>query len=257
MDLQAWVNTFRENPGGSGFILDFDGTLAHIVTDPLAASILPGAPGVLTALRDQFALVALVSGRSAEDVAAKVGVPGLTYIGLYGGEEFVDGKTRAPDDAPTLRTKAGDLALAAQALLDDNRLEGSNVEQKGMAVSVHFRNSLDPGAPALITAWAEGAAPRHGFIAGVGRKVVELRPARFSKAFALERLVVDHGLNYLLVAGDDSSDVEAMARAGEIAPNALRVGVASPEAPPGFTEHTDLVVASCEEMLDLLKAFAE
>jgi len=106
-------------------------------------------------------------------------------------------------------------------------------------------------------AWAGRAAGDHGFIFSMGRKVVELRPAEFSKALALERLSQEHALLHLLVAGDDSSDIEAMEKAAKIAADAVRVGVASEEAPLGFEEHTDIVVDSCEEMLELLKKFAQ
>jgi len=257
MDLQAHLDAFQANPGRSGFILDFDGTLSSIVTDPEAATLAPGAGAVLASLQARYALVAMLSGRRAEDLAARVGVPGLTYVGLYGGEKFVDDEVRQPEDAAALKAKSAALTVSAQTLLNDQGLKGCRVEQKDMAVSVHFRNSDDPRASALIMAWAGRAAGDHGFIFSMGRKVVELRPAEFSKALALERLSQEHALLHLLVAGDDSSDIEAMEKAAKIAADAVRVGVASEEAPPGFEEHTDIVVNSCEEMVELLKKFAQ
>src|SRR5882672_11408713 len=50
-------------PDRSALLLDFDGTLAPIVTDPAAATLPPETTQVLGALQSRIARVAIVSGR--------------------------------------------------------------------------------------------------------------------------------------------------------------------------------------------------
>jgi len=60
----------------TAILVDFDGTLSEIVEDPAAAAILPSAREALTAL-SMCCPVAVISGRDAADVKARVDVPGL------------------------------------------------------------------------------------------------------------------------------------------------------------------------------------
>lgn len=86
--------------------------------------------------------------------------------------------------------------------------------------------------------------------------MVELRPLEVSKASALEQVALEKGLRWIVAAGDDSSDVEALDRAGVMAGSrALRVGVSSSEAPEGLAEVSDFLVESPEELVELLRLF--
>lgn len=258
MDLGKAIEAFRTNPESSGFILDFDGTLAPIVPDPGAARIADGARPVLEDLESTYAVVAMVSGRRAQDVAARVGLAGLRYIGLHGGEEFADGIVVQPEGAEELKSQAEKLAEAASGLIQKQRLTGCRVEQKELAVSLHYRNAEDPGAGDILLAWAQEQGPPEGFKMALGRKVIEFRPSSFSKASAVDRLVEAHALRQLLVAGDDLTDVEAMRRAGEREGLcSLRIGVDSAEAPAALADQTEVVVGSTDELISFLRRFVE
>ncbi len=63
--------------------LDFDGTLADMVSDPADAVITEGVAAVLTRLAADVP-VAVISGRDLDDVRSRVGVPGLWYVGGHG-----------------------------------------------------------------------------------------------------------------------------------------------------------------------------
>ncbi|HET7678009.1 MAG TPA: trehalose-phosphatase, partial [Candidatus Limnocylindrales bacterium] len=66
-------------------VSDFDGTLSHIVLDPWGASILPTARRALRQLAGMSGVtVALLSGRTAADVAARARVGGALYLGNHG-----------------------------------------------------------------------------------------------------------------------------------------------------------------------------
>ena len=68
-------------------VSDFDGTLSRIVDDPWGAQILPLGRRALRALAGLPGVhVAVLSGRSAPDVAARVRVGNVTYLGNHGME---------------------------------------------------------------------------------------------------------------------------------------------------------------------------
>ena len=65
--------------------LDYDGTLSPIVSDPGAATVVPGAAEALENLASQFP-VAILSGRDLADIRTRVPIPGLWYAGSHGFE---------------------------------------------------------------------------------------------------------------------------------------------------------------------------
>ena len=72
------------DPARAAILLDFDGTLAPIVTWPEVASAAPGAREVLASLAGRFLLVAVISGRPTDALERLLGVDGVRYEGLYG-----------------------------------------------------------------------------------------------------------------------------------------------------------------------------
>lgn len=257
MQLGAYVDSFQADPKGSGFILDFDGTLSPIVAEPDDAVVLDGVPELLEQLALKYGVVALVSGRRAKQLSEKVNVPSLRYIGLYGAEEMIAGILVQPAEALHYRQMASHLADAAQTLIESEGWEGCQVEYKEMAVSVHYRNARQPEvARDGLMSWARRATPPLGFIASQGRMVVELRPIGVSKADAFERVVDDARLVKAVLAGDDSSDLEAMIRAREkMGEEVLVIGVSSNEAPEGMDQYCDLQVSSSVDLAELLRVF--
>jgi len=71
-----------------GLFSDIDGTLSAIAPTPDAAILLPGVADLLKQALPTFDLVAAVSGRTAIDARAMVGLPGLLYIGNHGLEHL-------------------------------------------------------------------------------------------------------------------------------------------------------------------------
>ena len=68
----------------------------------------------------------------------------------------------------------------------------------------------------------------------------------------MRTLLAERGLRRALYAGDDTTDLDAF-RGLDGCELAVRVAVASTEAPPGLREAADLVVPSPAELLDLLR----
>jgi trehalose 6-phosphate phosphatase len=248
----AFVRAVREDPAGAGFVLDFDGTLSGIAPTPAEARALPGAPGVLATLAGRYPLVAILSGRRAEDVSGLIPVKGVRYLGLYGAEEL------GPNQAPlTPRRPTAALVDEAKAFVQREGLTGAEVEDKGHSVALHYRNAISPDAGEAIGAWAQHQAAARGLQVRPGKMVVELTPPGPTKADALERLIAGEGIRRLVVAGDDVADVGALRRARELlGADALRIGVRSPEAPAELEEVADVMVPGPEGVLELLGRFA-
>jgi trehalose 6-phosphate phosphatase len=256
LDIDRFVEAFKKNSGRAGFVLDFDGTLSNVVRERDAAAALLGVTELLEKLAAGFRVVALVSGRRADHLQQIVAARGPRYIGVYGGEELTDGQLVSLPDADRWRGMASRLARDAEALILAQGLVGAEVEFKDIAVSVHYRKAKDPDAESIIQSWAGGAAEKRGFRAGVGRKVIEMAPAGVSKANAAERIIEEHELEWVVAAGDDWTDVEAMIRVADLlGGRALRIGVASQEEPEGLRPSSDLIAASPAEVLALLERF--
>jgi len=226
------------DPAGAGLFLDFDGVLAPIVERPDDAVAPPETRAELERLVRRYALVAVVSGRAGEDVRARVGVKGVVCVGSHGLE-------LAPQADRWRRTLAGFAASAPWP--------PEEIEVKGLTVSFHFRNRPDDQeAVRELDAIAEDAACQ-ALVARYGRKVLEvLPPVGSNKGTAVRALLEEHGLRRALAAGDDTTDLDSFAALDGLE-LAVRVAVASPEAPSVLLDAADLVVESTDEFLVLLR----
>ena len=236
-------------------MVDYDGTLAPIVTDPALAVPLPAARDALGALTEWYALVAVVSGRAVEFLREHLALDGVALVGQYGLERLV-GDTIVVDERAAPHTGA----VAAAAAEAECIWPGLLVERKGvLACTVHWRwaPELEPDPLAL-----DDLAVRHGLAALHGRRACELRPpVAMDKGHALEDLVQLHALGSVVFAGDARGDLEAFdaldrLRATQVLDHALRVGVRSDEAPAVLLERADLVVDGPAGVAALLRSFA-
>jgi len=224
-----------EDPGRAAVLLDVDGTLAPIVARPELAAVPEETRVELRRLAGRYALVACISGRTGEDAARLVGVERITYVGVHGLELAPEaGRWRE-----TLRPFAA--------------LDWPWLEDKGLTVALHWREAKDDGAARSELEAVAARAETAGLEARWGRKVLELRPpVEADKGTAVRALLRERGLRRALYAGDDTTDLDAF-RGLDGLEIAVRVAVASAEAPPGLREAADLVVASPAELLDMLE----
>lgn len=238
MAPDALLERLASEPERAGLFLDFDGVLAPIVARPEDAAPLPETRTEVARLVARYALVSVVSGRTSEDVRARLGVDGVVYVGTHGLE-------REPQAD---RWRARLAAFAAEA-----PWPAAEVELKGLAVVFHFRGRADEQAAVReLDAIAESAR-EEGLVARYGRKILEVLPSVGShKGTAVRRLVEEYGLQRALAAGDDTTDLDSFAALDGLEV-AVRVAVASAEAPSALLEAADLVVDSTEQFLDLLR----
>ena len=223
-------------PQLAGLFLDFDGVLAPIVERPDDAQPPAETRRELERLAARYALVAVVSGRAGSDVRRRVAVDGVVAVGSHGLE---------------LDPAAGDWREKIDAFADE--ADWPDAERKGLSVSFHYRTAKDEHAARSALEDLASRARDDGLVARFGRKVLEvLPPLEANKGTAVRQLLADAGLQRALVAGDDTTDLDAFSALDGLE-LAVRVAVASDEGPPELRDAADVVVASTSEFLELLR----
>ncbi len=249
MVLPSLFAPFIARPECCAVLTDFDGTLAPIVDDPAAAVPLPGVPEVLARLADRFALAGVVSGRPVAFLVDQLGT-GLWLSGLYGLERFSYGQAVEVAEAERWRPVVVDTVARALAEL------GPVVEDKGLSLTLHFR--VQPQRGDEVRAWASAEAAARGLEVRQARASVELHPpVAIDKGTEVEELA--QGMEAACFLGDDVGDVAAFDALDRLAAadiHAVRVAVASDEAPPELLDRADLVVDGPPGALALLEELA-
>ncbi|HEX9891829.1 MAG TPA: trehalose-phosphatase [Actinomycetota bacterium] len=246
MDLQD-LAALRDR---AAVLVDFDGTLSEIAPTPEEARPVAGAVEALEALGGRFAVVAVVSGRPAAQVAALTGGR-VRCFGLYGLED-----TEGGGPVPALPDRL--LARVREAAAG---IEGTRVELKGSHVALHYRGAEDPdGAGRALREALGPVAEREGLRMLEGKRVLELAPAGGpTKGDVIRRVARENGLRAVLYAGDDVADLEAFdaveALAGE-GVAAFPVAVRTEETPLELLERAGLVVEGPAGLVALLGSLA-
>ena len=194
-------------------LLDFDGTISEIATRHEDATLLPGVAGELERLaRKAGHTVGVLSGRSLDDVARRVGVPGLIYAGNHGLEIDGAGLRFLHPEASTAMPALAECEAELVAALAE--IPGARVENKTLTLTVHFRETPAEWHQRVESTFRSVAAPPVGagrFRVTSAKAALELRPAvDWDKGRALElirsRLCADATPIYF---GDDATDEDA------------------------------------------------
>lgn len=241
-------------------MLDFDGTLAHVVDHPNDAAALPESVSAIARLIPLVGRVALVSGRPVADLRSRIEIDGLLYSGLYGlehaigtGEIAVDPKASAWIPEVAMVTDAAN-QWASSA---DDELEGVVVEGKGLSVTLHYRTTADHAlAFEAVADWARGEAARTGMRVIVGKLNVELVPPIDSdKGSAVDELLVDS--TSCVYIGDDTGDLPAFAAIRRWGKESLVLAVESSELPAEVVEEADAIIDGPQGVARLLGQVAD
>ena len=215
-------------PGRLLIVADFDGTLAEGSRDPVAAAIVPLARRALrrlariAATRPDRVTVAILTGRTAADVATRIRVGGITYLGDHGLQSGTF--PRGGDPARMTTTSRGDhdASIAPAEILARRVPEVLGkpawlfVERKGPSVAFHVRQAEDRTAARAAVESAIVAVdrelPPHELAHYRGRLVVDLRPrSAGGKREAFEWLLAELRPATVVAFGDDVTDAEGFA----------------------------------------------
>ena len=236
------------DPAATALVTDFDGTLSPIVYDPATARPLDGVPDLLRRLADEFAVVAVVSGRPASFLVERLGrdrpepsVPGAVHRPVRDG----GGRARRNGPAGRVRRRRGCPSWPRwRGRLRADVPAGVLVEVKGAAVTVHWRHA--PDAEAGLLSRVAGEAARSGLVAHPGRAVGRTAaPGRRSTREPWCEGLTE-GCRAACFFGDDLGDLPAFAALAHEAAGdgAAVVGVAvdDTETAPEVLAAADLVV---------------
>ena len=248
---------------------DFDGTLALLHPDPWGARMLPAAR---TALRAMASIpnvhVALISGRTVPDLAARTRVGGIAYLGDHGVERAVAPRGFRPGSLRVAFQPASEAEVDMSTLLarEVPRLVARHwlvVERKSASVAFHFRAAPDiPAARDHVRDAVEEVDPLGVLMRHQGRSVLELRPGSAStKGDAMRRLIGELRPGAALMMGDDRHDAEAFRALRDARDSGrldgLSIAVAGhPDVTRDVAPQADLTLASPIDTARFLTALA-
>jgi len=193
------------------FAFDFDGTLSPIVDHPNAAGMRDCTRSLLARLASAHPVV-ILSGRARSDLFGKLtGVKVRRVIGNHGAE------TGPPTEKWSRRVQGWKRVIGPEL----GSLPGVWVEDKGLSLAVHYRQSTDK-AETRRRILAATRSLKHARVFG-GKQVVNVlvdgAPHK-GEALAAERdRLKCKGVFYV---GDDENDEDAFALDGKIIP--VRIG---------------------------------
>jgi trehalose 6-phosphate phosphatase len=219
------LTLLAKDPSTAGLIVDFDGTLSPIVDRPEDALPAEGAPEILEALAERYALVAVLSGRPLEFLKSRFPRSRVLLCGAYGRER---------SDRTVRRMTEGWEPVAAAAVAATSHLDGVLVERKvneiALALAKEFELEIMPG-----------------------RLVAELVVPGPKKGDAVRELVAERALTTVLVAGDDLADIESFTVVRELGVSSIAIAVLSEEAPQRLIDAADETVSGPAELVELLR----
>jgi trehalose 6-phosphate phosphatase len=227
-EIAAALDRLVAAPAPLLVVADFDGTLAAGSRDPAAAAIDPGARRALRRLagiaagRPGRLHLAILTGRTVADVAARARVGGIEYLGDHGLQSAWLDRGRSADAIaaivePGFEAHGVTTETLASGVADElGRPPWLFVERKGASVAFHVRQADDiPAARSAVFEAIAAVEARlglvgHGLRPYRGRSVVDLRPGDAGgKREAVERLIERHRPGAVVSIGDDLSDADA------------------------------------------------
>jgi alpha,alpha-trehalase len=226
--------------GSTLLAFDFDGTLAPIRDNPADVQLDRGAAALLAETSHlEGVVVAIVSGRDADDLTARVDAPGAYFITSHGLEIHGPGGVLVRD-MPALSVEVhSELGREIAA-------SGLRLESKKHALALHWRGvPYEAIAPVveMFRQWAREAR----LDAIDGRCVLEARRPGGGKEQALRWLARAVGASRVVYAGDDITDFGPLKFATERG-RAFFVASGERVPPPGVT-----VVGSFRELFRLIR----
>ncbi|MEO7069558.1 MAG: trehalose-phosphatase [Nostocoides sp.] len=192
---------------------DFDGVLAPIVLDPMAARAVDGTIEDLRRLAGRPGVhVAVVSGRDLSTLSQLTGVgldEPIRLVGSHGAESNVEGDRGAL--TPSQTAVLTRLKRQVRALRESAR--GIRIEYKPSAVVVHTRGLAD-AEKKVATQGATALGRQPGVHQKLGKDVVELTVVRADKGTAVMDLAAEVGADAVVYLGDDATDEDVFSRLG-------------------------------------------
>jgi trehalose 6-phosphate synthase/phosphatase len=202
---------FRADVAGREIFLflDYDGTLAPIADSPDQA-VIPHTTYSLVSKLAERVPVAVVSGRSVEDIQKRLAIEGVLYAGNHGAEIRSGDKILVSGQSEQDRVLLGEMLSRLRRALAP--FEGVLIEDKGVTASVHYRKvGLKHLADVAILFRSIAREYEKSFHITSGKKVFEIRPAgAWNKGDAVTWITDNLGAGKTpIYIGDDTTDEDA------------------------------------------------
>jgi trehalose 6-phosphate phosphatase len=212
LDTLPEVKARVHQAGSVLLFLDFDGTLAPIVQEPMLAVLPAATRQVLDELVTNATItIAIVSGRSLGDVKGRVGMPALIYAGNHGLE--IEGQGLWFEHAQAVVLGGAVRRITERIAAHAASLEGIEIESKGLTSSIHYRRAPRAAQIHLDTLLRDIVAPDDPDIEiREGKMVHEIRPrVEWDKGNAVTwiRRQLGQPAALPIVVGDDLTDENA------------------------------------------------
>lgn len=210
------------------FFFDLDGTLADIKPHPAQVVIPVNALQALRQLvQQQSGAVALISGRSMAELDELTRPHRLPLAGVHGAERRdINGNTHIVSLPDALQKELhGRLALALEAL------PGCELEHKGMAFALHYRQAAQHQSAVLTL--AQEVVKSYPLLAlQLGKCVVEIKPRGVNKGEAIAAFMQEApfaGRRPVFV-GDDLTDEAGFGIVNQLGGVSVKVGSGDTQA---------------------------
>ena len=215
-------------------LLDIDGTIVDIAPTPRQVWVSPQLRDTLARLQELTGgALALVSGRKLSEIDLLFAPLQLAAIGCHGAEiRALPGtapQTRAPALNDDLKRKLAALGKLGPGIL---------VEDKGYSLALHYRLAPDLG-PSLHAAVTQICSRLASGAVEIlpGKAVIEVKPARVSKALAVRDLMTypPFADRHPIFIGDDVTDEPVFG----VIPDFGGLGFSVGRTVPGVNGHFD------------------
>ncbi len=220
----------RRTGGRCLWVFDFDGTLSPIVPVRSDARMHPACRSLLRDLaRAPGSTVGILSSRSLEDLLSRVPVPGIFLGGGSGLEwRFPGGQRVLPAGEEADSAKRG-RSLLSPVLRKISSISGTDIEDKGWSIAVHYR-AVSADARPVLEPLLEEVRRKKGIRVFDGPAVAEIQLVPgWEKSLGLASLcrllTFDPSSGWIVYAGDDENDGTAMRWAISRRGTALAVGI--------------------------------
>jgi len=170
------IRILIEKAGGAILLLDFDGVLSAIAKTPDEAFISSDNIELIKKCT-RFFPVAVITGRTLEDIKKKIDIKDLFYIGSHGLEWEEDGKYHVKPIPKEIINAINSAKEKIKPLLD--RYPGTILEDKSFMFALHYR-AINPKLADVFIKEAmsilEPIAAQNNLRLDHSMKTIELRP---------------------------------------------------------------------------------
>jgi trehalose 6-phosphate phosphatase len=240
-----------------GLITDVDGTISQTAPTPQQAKVTPLCRRYLSALCNQLALVAAISGRPAAEVKSMINIDGMIYIGNHGLERWIGGHSEFVKDARAYPPVIEAVTKELSPLLS---IEGISIENKGVTATIQYR--LCPNHQLakrdILAAIENSPHARSLRIMQESKYAINLLPpVKVDKGTATLNLIQEYNLQGGVYLGDDITDIDAFsaihAACRDLDFHGFAIGISSQEMPEKLADEAGFTLNGVDDVERFLK----